>query len=400
MILTVESKIMQMSLLENITHTNCAEYVWIGSRGELRSKTKVIYRNYRQGEAHPMVLNKIIDFPIWNFDGSSTNQATGEDSEVILKPCAIFDDPFRGETRIYGHSHKLILCDTYYPDEIRPLDSNKRVWADNIFNKKLDEEPWFGLEQEYFIFDLPNGDTDWHKHRPLGFPSSRAKHYKLATGKQGQYYCGTGTQNAFGRELAEEHLQACIKAGIKISGINAEVAPGQWEFQIGPCTGIDAGDHLWMARYLLNRVAERHNKLINYHPKPIPRTALYGEIPYDWNGSGCHTNYSTKKMRTKDVKCPKAGLGYINEAILKLSKKHKEHMPVYGTGNEKRMTGDCETASYDTFSDGVADRSASIRRGNKTVSDGYGYFEDRRPSSNCDPYLVTAKIFETTVLSE
>jgi glutamine synthetase len=401
-----------MSVPETIL---CAEYVWIGVKGELRSKTKVInsptsLQGYdaRALTAWPPPAEIGLrwsptdllyaaatpeSFPIWNFDGSSTNQATGEDSEVILKPCAVFDDPFR------GNPHKLILCDTYYPDEIRPLDSNKRVWADNIFNKKIDEEPWFGLEQEYFIFDLPQ---DVHQHRPLGFPTSNAIHSKLATGEQGQYYCSSGSQNAFGREIAEEHLQACIKAGIKISGINAEVAPGQWEFQIGPCTGIEAGDHLWMARYLLNRVAERHNKLINYHPKPIPLSeplaAHLGCTPYNWNGSGCHANYSTKKMRTKDVKCPKAGLGYINEAILKLSKKHKEHMEVYGTGNKKRMTGGCETASYDTFSDGVADRSASIRRGNKTVSDGYGYFEDRRPSSNCDPYLVTAKIFETTVL--
>jgi len=410
----------------------CAEYVWIGVKGELRSKTKVInsptlLQGYsaRSLTAWPPpadiglrwsptdLLYAIAapeSFPIWNFDGSSTNQATGEDSEVILKPCAVFDDPFR------GNPHKLILCDTYYPDEIRPLDSNKRVWAKNIFDKKLDEEPWFGLEQEYFIFDIQSATS---MHRPLGFPTPNDRKFKLATGIQGQYYCSTGAQNAFGREVAEAHLQACIKAGIKISGINAEVAPGQWEFQIGPCTGIDAGDHLWMARYILNRIAEKYNKLINYHPKPVlsnapersraiielrknnsleEATRLANNLLPEWNGSGCHANYSTKVMRTNDLDCPGAGLLHINKAINKLSKKHKEHMSVYGTGNEKRMTGDCETASYEIFSDGVADRSASIRRGNKTVSDGYGYFEDRRPSSNCDPYLVTAKIFETTVL--
>lgn len=268
----------------------------------------------------------------------------------------------------------MVLCDTYKPDGT-PLDTNTRYAAEKIFSSKLEEEPWFGLEQEYFMI---NNKTN----KPLGFPENDEN-----PPPQGQYYCSVGSKNAFGREIAEEHLRCCIIAGIKIAGINAEVAPGQWEYQIGPCVGIEQGDHHWMSRFILERVSEKYNVSINYDAKP-----LVG----DWNGSGCHTNYSTKLMR--EGLGDKTGLDYINMAIEKLSLKHADHMKVYGTGNELRMTGKHETACFDKFSDGVASRGRSIRRGNATVQNKKGYFEDRRPSSNCDPYLVTSKIFETTCL--
>lgn len=332
------------------------EYVWIDNDYHLRSKIKVIHNQ-------SIDTIKMKDIPEWNYDGSSTNQSSGSDSEVIIKPRRIFssrNDLF----------HMLVLCDTYTPlDE--PLKTNNRNNATEIFNKKIYAEPWFGIEQEYFIID-PN------TNKPLGYDENKT---------QGQYYCSVGSENAFGRKIAEEHLLECINYGITISGINAEVAPGQWEYQIGPCEGIEAGDNLWMARYLLQKIAEKHNVIINIDPKPLSG---------DWNGSGCHTNYSTKQMRegTRD----KDGLYYIISAIDKLSKKHNEHMEVYGSGNEKRMTGEHETASYDKFTSGTANRGASIRIGNANVKNKKGYFEDRRPSSNCDPYLVTSKIFETTML--
>ena len=334
---------------------NCIEYIWIDANNQLRGKTKII--DYK--------VDFVNDLPNWNFDGSSTEQADGNDSEVVLKPRALFNDPFRGNS-----NHKLVLCDTYTPDDI-PLQTNHRIWTNNIFNQKIEEKPWFGLEQEYFMIDPIS-------NLPLGFNPDN---------NQGQYYCSVGNNNAFGRQIAEEHLHACLHANIKISGINAEVAPGQWEFQIGPCVGIEQGDHLWMARYLLLRIGEMFHINIDFNPKPLKG---------DWNGSGCHTNYSTENMRngTED----KTGLEYINEAIDKLSKKHNEHMLVYGSGNNERMTGLHETASYETFTHGIADRSCSIRIGNENTKNQKGYFEDRRPSSNCDPYLVTGIIFQTTCL--
>jgi glutamine synthetase len=333
----------------------CAEYIWLGGNYELRSKSRVLScvdKNYLRLE----------DIPQWNYDGSSTDQASGEDSEVILNPVSVYTDPFRGFPNL------LVMCDTYHPDS-SPTATNNRQWADYIFNKNIGELPWYGLEQEYFILDPET-------NRPIGMP--------IEGGKQGQYYCSVGTENAFCRNMVEEHFMICLRAGLNISGINAEVAPGQWEFQIGPCLGISAGDQLWIARYLLHRVSEKYNLSITFEPKPVEG---------DWNGSGCHTNFSTLSMREGTVNHD--GLYYIDKAIEKLSKRHAEHMELYGTGNEKRMTGLHETSSYDQFSEGIANRGCSIRRGNATVQNRKGYFEDRRPSSNCDPYLVTGKIFKT-----
>lgn len=353
-------------------NTIVAEYIWLGGNNELRSKKRVIDLDINQDTENKEDggLHHIHVFPVWNYDGSSTGQAEGNNSEIFIHPRAVFKDPFNIKSNIITYKHYLVLCDTYLPNGERLYNNNRDI-AIKIFNQDLLQKPWFGLEQEYFLIDPKT-------NMPLGYDEN---------GKQGQYYCSAGYENAIGRPIAEEHLNMCLYAGIKISGMNAEVAPGQWEFQIGPCAGIRAGDHLWTARYILQRLGEKHKLKICFEPKPLKG---------DWNGSGCHTNYSTKNMRhgTSD----KSGLEYIEEAIHKLSQKHDEHMKVYGSGNQERMTGEHETASYDTFSDGVANRGASVRRGHNTIINEKGYFEDRRPSSNCDPYLVTSTIFKTTCL--
>ena len=331
------------------------EYIWIGGNDEIRSKTKVTKEKL-----------EFEDLPKWNYDGSSTKQAEGHDSEVIIVPVKMVRDPFRTE------NDSLVLCTTYKPDGT-PIFNNHRDKAKAIFDKYLDNKPWYGMEQEYFITNPITG-------YPLGFDSNgKAK-------EQGPYYCSVGTGNAFGRNVVEDHLRACVEAGLSLSGINAEVAPGQWEFQVGPVEGIDAGDQMILARYILERVAEKYNVCINYEPKLIKG---------DWNGSGCHVNFSTVEMREGTE--GKTGLEYIEEAIEKLSKKHMEHMLIYGKNNERRMTGEHETASYDKFTHGKANRGASVRIGNETYANKKGYFEDRRPGSNIDPYIVTSKILETSM---
>jgi len=275
----------------------------------------------------------------------------------------------------------LVMCDCYTPAGVA-IPTNTRVNAASIFSKALDEVPWFGIEQEYTLFQ------DGH---PLGWPRATARAFGGPCvqvgfpGPQGPYYCSAGADVAFGREIADSHMKACLYAGMEISGINGEVMPGQWEYQVGPCIGIASGDQLWASRYILLRVCESLGVVVSFDPKPIPG---------DWNGAGCHTNYSTKGMRETDNSYETI----MKPMLERLRSKHKEHIAAYGEGNEKRLTGGHETASIDQFSYGVANRGASVRIPNETAKRGKGYFEDRRPASNMDPYVVTSMIFNTTVV--
>jgi len=327
-----------------------AEYIFVDAEGDVRSKCRTVVAG----------KDTVDQLPDWNFDGSSTGQAPGEDSEVIIKPVAVFKDPFRGGDNI------LVMTDTYTPGGT-PLPTNTRAPAAAAFEKRPGLDPWFGLEQEYTLFNLD-------KITPLGWPAGGYP------GPQGPYYCGSGADRSYGRAISEAHYKACLFAGLDISGTNAEVMPGQWEYQIGPSTGIDAGDQMMISRYILKRVCEDFGVHVTLDPKPIPG---------DWNGAGCHTNFSTEKMRKA------GGLSEIESAIKKLANKHQEHIMAYGEGNERRLTGKYETADINTFSYGVANRGCSIRIPRATDTEGCGYLEDRRPSSNCDPYIVTAKVFDT-----
>jgi len=334
-----------------------AEYVWVDAEGNTRSKTRTLAASK---------AGSVDSLPKWNFDGSSTNQAPGDDSEVILSPVRIFRDPFH--PRSDGVDNILVMCDTYTPAG-EPLPTNTRYAAEQLFKEHEKEETWFGLEQEFTLFN-----TD--QRTPLGWPLGGQP-----SRPQGPYYCSVGPENNFGRHITDSMYRACLYAGIEISGTNGEVMPGQQEYQVGPCVGIDAGDQLMMSRYILQRICEDFQVYCTLFPKPI--------VEGDWNGAGMHTNVSTKSMREA------GGLETIKKAIYKLGAKHADHIAAYGEGNELRLTGKFETASIDTFSFGIANRGASIRIGRDTEAEGCGYFEDRRPSSNADPYVVTGKIMDT-----
>jgi len=334
-----------------------ATYLWIGGcGGDLRAKTRTLSEK----------VSSVKDLPDWNYDGSSTNQAPGDNSEVMLVPKVMYPCPFRLGDNI------IVLCECVHPLTRKPIPTNTRALARKIFEHPdvADEVPWYGIEQEYTLFES-DGTT------PLGWPKFGYP------GPQGPYYCGAGTRRAYGRQIVEAHYRACLYCGINISGTNAEVMAGQWEYQVGPVEGISSGDQMMLSRYLLERITEAFQVVVSFHPKPMKG---------DWNGAGCHTNYSTKSMRTD------GGYAKIIEAIERLAKKHEEHIKVYGVDNDQRLTGAHETASIAKFSYGVANRGASVRIPNTAKADGKGYFEDRRPASNMDPYVVTAKIAETTIL--
>ncbi|CAK9302390.1 unnamed protein product [Gordionus sp. m RMFG-2023] len=333
-------------------------YIWIDGTGQnIRGKTRTV-------NAQPLC---IAELPIWNYDGSSTYQAEGSNSDTYLHPICIYRDPFK------KGKHLLTLCETYKYNK-RPSESNHRNSCRLTMDKVLDQEPWFGIEQEYNLLD-----TDGH---PLGWPKNGYPK------PQGPYYCGVGADRMFGRQIEESHYNCCLFSGINIGGTNAEVMPSQWEYQIGPNIGIGVSDELWLSRYIMHRVCEDFNVICSLDPKPLP----------DWNGAGAHTNFSTKTMRETD------GLKEIERCIKLLSNRHSQHIAVYdaknGEDNIRRLTGIHETSSIHKFSSGTADRGCSVRIPRQVAEDKCGYFEDRRPASNCDPYRVTEQIIKTCLLEE
>ncbi|MEZ0485513.1 glutamine synthetase beta-grasp domain-containing protein [Fibrella aquatica] len=328
------------------------EYIWLDGykpTQSLRSKTKI----------EEDFSGNLEDCSMWSFDGSSTEQAAGGSSDCLLKPVYICPDPQRKNAF-------LVMCEVLNADGTPHVTNGRATIEDD------DNDFWFGFEQEYFLYDTAT-------NKPLGFPEEGDP------APQGPYYCSVGAKNAFGRNIIEEHLDVCLDAGLNVEGINAEVAPGQWEFQIFAKGAREAGDQIWLARYLLERIGESYDVAIEYHCKPLG-------VDADWNGSGMHANFSNTALRT-------AGNKETYDAICQAFSPAdviKAHIDVYGADNHLRLTGKHETQSIDQFSYGISDRGASIRIPIATVQRGWkGWLEDRRPNSAADPYKVAAVIIKT-----
>ena len=333
-----------------MTHSKL-EYIWIGGEGELRSKTKVVHKK----------VSTLDDVPSWNFDGSSTKQATGDDSEVFLKPVKISPDPFRD-----CESDYLVLCECYLPDGETPHETNNRYKANQVFQKCGDVGLRYGLEMEMGLLDLNTG-------KPLGMPSG----FQVYPRSQGPYYCSVGANNAHARVFLEKALDNALKAGLNITGFNCEVLCGQAEIQVDGM-GIDAADQHTLLRYISHRTGEQVGCLVTFEPKYFYDPEYAG----DANSSGLHMNFSYYKMMNEPEEYKKA--------IERLSCKHKEFILISGKGNEKRLCGALETSNIDDFSSGVADRGSSIRIPRETDKNKKGYIEDRRPASSACPYQITS----------
>ena len=334
------------------------EYVWLdGYKPEpnLRSKVKIV--------TYESVKNAFLDgkFPMWNFDGSSTSQAETGNSDRLLKPVR----HYMPSTFPLENNTVYVLCEVLNPDGT-PHESNKRAGIGENF-----EDLWFGFEQEYFIREEVNGNILGHKRNILK--------------GQGEYYCGVG-HNVVGREFVDEHLNMCLNYGIDITGINAEVALGQWEYQVFSQGKLKGGDDLWMTRYFLFKMAEKYGYHIELHPKPI----THGE----WNGSGLHTNFSTDMMRYDGNE------QYFMALFNAFESRHEDHIKAYGSNNHLRLTGEYETQAIDKFSWGVSDRGASIRVPQDTAKEWKGYVEDRRPGSNADPYKIIREIVNSLYVAQ
>ena len=324
------------------------EYIWLDGKTpvpELRGKTTL-----KDFEKAPTLA----DLPLWGFDGSSTMQAEGKSSDCILKPVALYPDAARKDAYI-------VLAEVMHPDGT-PHATNMRATTPD------DPEIWFGFEQEYFLYK---------DGRPLGFPKDGYP------GPQGPYYCGVGYKymGSIARTIVEEHLDLCLHAGINHEGINAEVAKGQWEFQIFGKGSHKAADDMWTARYLMMRLCEKYEVDVVWHCKPIKG---------DWNGSGMHTNFSFKHLRDT------GGKEYFEALMAAFDKNKEAHIAVYGPDNHLRLTGLHETQSIDKFNYGLSDRGASVRLPVNFIKNGYkGYLEDRRPNSEADPYAIVSQIVKT-----
>jgi glutamine synthetase len=327
------------------------EYVWLDGytpEPNLRSKIKVVQEQ----------VSELSQIPEWNFDGSSTLQADGNKSDCILKPVRIY--------QLLNQIDKVyVLCEVMNPDGT-PHETNQRAKLGED-----DKEMWFGFEQEYFIRE--------GKYKPV------LGHREGSIEGQGKYYCGVGS-NVIGRDIVEQHMNLCLLTGIGITGVNAEVALGQWEYQVFSKGKLKAGDDLWMSRYFMEKLSEKFGYYIEYHPKPL----AYGE----WNGSGLHTNFSTDKMRNE------GGEEYFNSLFNAMESRRHKHIEVYGSDNELRLTGKYETQAIDKFSWGISDRGASIRVPMSTAKEWKGYIEDRRPASNANPYEIIKVISETIDMAD
>ncbi|KAH9628059.1 hypothetical protein HF086_018034 [Spodoptera exigua] len=276
-----------------------------------------------------------------------------------------FENFYRVECRLRATTNKNTFDENFQ-------GSNHRYKCAATYNKCKEQEPWFGMEQYFYLMN----PTDL---RPVGWPKGG---YPQSSPL---YYCGTGGDKIFGRELIDAHSRCCLYAGIPMWSTNPEVVPSQWQYRVGPSVGINAGDDAWMARFILKILAEQFGVSISFDPKPVA----------EWSTSAAGVNFSTLATRGEN------GISVIQKGIKKLAASHERHIKVYDAhgelDNKTPLSGETMT---EKFSAGIADRSCSIRIPRIVAENKCGFLEDRRPASNSDPYQVIDALMRTVILNE
>ncbi|XP_070391237.1 glutamine synthetase-like isoform X1 [Dermacentor albipictus] len=337
-------------------------YVFVDATLEnVRSKMRVLRYEPKSPE----------ECPRSTFCGAGTDQwpDAGVDSELYLLPVALFKDPF-----LKGRN-KLVLCEVLNADE-QPHETNTRHPCKKAMEAVKEEEPWFGIEQEYAILEQ-NGV-------PIGWPK-QSHSLKCCQ----SYFYAVGSENTAGRQVADAHIKACSYAGVKLYGSNVEAVISQWEYQIGPLPGVETGDHLWISRYILQRVAEDFGVVVSFEPRPFKSLKM--------PGCAGHINFSTKSSRSE------GGLDWINKAIAKLELKHELHLKAYDPrkdANKERLRGNLMATPSREFSAAVSAKTVCVRIPRLTKVAGRGFFEDRRPGANVEPYRAMQRLVETLCLAE
>lgn len=336
-----------------------AVYIWLDAEGGVRAKTKTITKK-------PLSPD---DCGIWMFDASATNQGKASESDMYLVPRRVFDDPFRGAP------HVMVVCEVI-TSAMEPGAGNYRAQAAEQMEKYASHLPWFGLEQEYYVFERGT----------LGEPSSGVPMAGEDAEENAEYAYGCGGNQCTPRlrSVINAHYARCLAAGIKISGCNVAHGPGQGQYQIGPCRGLNAGDHMIASRFVMLRCGENHDLSVSFEPKPMLK------ISPKFHGSGMHVNFSSAATRGDN------GIGVIEKCCRSMNRRQKEHLACYGdSSNHHRLNGTCGTCDENTFKMGIADRTASVRIPRHVAVTGKGHLEDRRPAANADPYRATCIIMQT-----